>query len=127
MDKIFSDIDFSFRSHPVTGDISTLNDEIAIKKSIENLILTNFYERKFQHQIGTPANALMFENYTPLVESNLRKSIIQVVENYEPRVVLDQVNVEYIESELAIYITIYFRIVNTLTPVTFNLILRRTR
>lgn len=127
MDKIFSDIDFSFRAHPITGDISTLNDEIAIKKSIENLILTNFYERKFQHQIGTTSNALMFENYTPLVESNLRKSIIQVVENYEPRAVLDEVNVEYIESELAIYITIYFRIVNTLTPVTFNLILRRTR
>ena len=45
--RIYKDISLSFSKHPVTGDIAKLSDADAVKRSVRNLINTNFYERVF--------------------------------------------------------------------------------
>ena len=59
--NIFKDISLSFARHPITGDIAKLSDVDAVKRSVRNLINTNFYERPFHPEIGSDIRATLFE------------------------------------------------------------------
>ena len=48
----YSDLDLDFMINPVTGDINKKKGTDAIKRSIRNLIFTNYYERPFKSKIG---------------------------------------------------------------------------
>ena len=41
----YSDLDLDFIAHPTTGDVVKKTGVDAIKRSVRNLILTNFYDR----------------------------------------------------------------------------------
>jgi phage baseplate assembly protein W len=125
--RIFSDLDFNFTAHPVTKDVSRRYDENAVKTALKNLILTRNYERPFHSEIGSPIRSLMFEPATPMLGIMLRQAIFDVVNNFEPRVQLTEVNVNVSDENNAIYITIQFKIVNTERPLTLDLTLERTR
>jgi phage baseplate assembly protein W len=125
--RIFSDLDFNFTAHPVTKDLSRRFDENAVKTALKNLILTRNYERPFHSEIGSPIRSLMFEPATPMLGVMLRQAIFDVVNNFEPRVQLTQVDVSVSDENNAIYITIEFKIVNTERPLTLDLTLERTR
>jgi phage baseplate assembly protein W len=89
-DTLYSDLNLSFIPNPVTGDINPIKDIEAIKKSVVNLILTNFYERPFQPEIGCGVRGLLFELADPITITDLEYAARQVIENFEPRVaVLD--------------------------------------
>ena len=125
--RIFSDLDFNFTAHPVNKDVSRRFDENAIRTSLKNLILTRNYERPFHSEIGSPIRSLMFEPATPMLGVMLRQAIFDVVNNFEPRVQLTQVDVTVSDENNAVYITIEFKIVNTERPLTLDLTLERTR
>jgi phage baseplate assembly protein W len=124
---IFSDIDLRFEKHPVTGDVARkINDE-AIKTSMRNLILTKFYERPFNSALGSPISNLLFEPFTPMLGSVIKKSIEQVLTNYEPRIDLESVTVEVKPDDSEVNISVYYRILGSQALKTFSLILERTR
>jgi phage baseplate assembly protein W len=125
--RTFSDLDFNFLVHPRTKDVSTRYDEDAIKQSLRNLILTRNYERPFRSYLGSQVNALLFEPISPLLTSMLEKAISDVIQNFEPRVDLLNVVVQYSPQNNDVYVTISFKIRNTQTPMSVNLILERTR
>ena len=125
--RIFSDLDLNFTAHPVTKDISRRYDENAIKTSLKNLILTRNFERPFHSEIGSPINALLFEPPSPMLNITLQRAIVDVVNNFEPRVDLLDVNVLSSPDENSLYVTITFKIVNTQQPLTLDLTLERTR
>jgi phage baseplate assembly protein W len=125
--RIFSDLDLNFTAHPVTKDISRRYDETAIKTSLKNLILTRNFERPFHSEIGSPINALLFEPASPMLNITLQRAIVDVVNNFEPRVDLLDVNVLSSPDENSLYVTITFKIVNTQQPLTLDLTLERTR
>lgn len=125
--RIFKDLDLMFTAHPVTGDIARKYDENAIKQAVKNLILTQNYERPFHSEIGSQVRALLFENATPMTKALLKKTITDVINNFEPRVNLLDVGVQFLEDRNAVNIEILFKIKNTFTPLTVNLVLERTR
>lgn len=125
--RTFSDIDLRFNAHPVTGDIVPLIDVDAIKVAVKNLILTQFYERKFHSEIGSQVNGLLFENHSPMLDVLLKRAITTTIDNFEPRVRLIDVYVNSSPDNNAVYITIEFRIINTQTPITLDLVIQRTR
>lgn len=125
--RIFSDLDLNFTAHPVTKDITRRYDENAIKTSLKNLILTSNYERPFHSEIGSPIKRLLFEPATPMLENMVQRAIIDVVSNFEPRVVLIDVLVNLSPDTNSLYVTIEFKIVNTESPLTLDLVLERTR
>ena len=123
----YKDLDLDFIPNPATGDINILNGEQAIKRSIRNLVLTNFYERKFQSVIGSDASALLFDLATPLTAIYLQNAISAVINNFEPRVrLLSVVAVADIDKQ-GFNIRMEYVILNTETPATFNLFLERIR
>jgi phage baseplate assembly protein W len=111
----------------VTGDIVRRFDENAIKTSLKNLIMTANYERPFHSEIGSPIKRLLFEPVTPMLEVMLRRSIIDTIDNFEPRVQVLDVIVVVSEDEYDVSVTIEFQILNTNQPLTLDLTLERTR
>lgn len=123
----FSDIDLNFTAHPVTGDIAIRYDEDAIKASVKNLVLTRNYERAFHSEVGSPVKGLLFELATPMLSTTLKRVIGDLINNFEPRVTLTNIDVNTSLDNNSVYISIYFTILNTLRPLTLDLTLERTR
>ncbi len=125
--RIFSDLDFNFTAHPVTKDVVRRYDEESIKASLKNLILTRNFERPFHSEIGSPIRAMLFEPATPMLAVTMKQAIIDVINNFEPRVNIIDVYVDVDSDSNAIDVSIEFKIVNTERPITLDLTLERTR
>jgi len=123
----YSDLNLDFMTHPTTGDVMKLTGEEAIKRSVRNLILTNFYDRPFRSYIGTNVNRLLFENPSPLTANFLRDAIKEVVGNYEPRVDVRDVSVVFDNDNNGFIATIIFNVLNRLEPLTTVIFLERVR
>lgn len=125
--NVFTDIDLNFTAHPVTGDVVRRTNENAIKQSVKNLLLTRNFERPFHSEIGSPIRQLLFDLPGPMFAMSLRRAIIDVINNFEPRVNVIDVVVNDQSDSNSVYVTLIFNIVNTSTPITLDLALERTR
>ena len=125
--KIYSDIDFTFKPLPVTGDIALSYDDQSVIRSVRNLLLTNFYERPFQPNLGSNVNAILFEMSDSLTSNILDNEIRTVIKNYEPRVKINQLIVTPSPDENSFNLSMSFFIGNNTKPTTVNLLLQRSR
>ena len=125
--RIFSDLDLNFTKHPVTKDITRRYDDDAIKQSVKNLLLTRNFERPFHSEIGSPIRQLLFDNPGPMFNVMLQRAVIDVINNFEPRVNIIDVRVDDYSDANEVYVTLEFTIVNTERPITLELALERTR
>lgn len=125
--KDYSDLDLDFMPHPTTGDVMKKTGVDAIKRSVRNLILTNFYDRPFRSYIGSGALKLLYENANPITANFLNNAIREVVENYEPRVRVDNIVVNFDYDNNGYNATLFFTILNRNEPVVINLFLERIR
>lgn len=123
----YTDLDLDFLPNPATGDINIVGGEQAIKRSIRNLVFTNFYERKFQSTIGSDVNALLFDLATPLTSVYLENSIKSVINNFEPRVIMNNVTVREDLDNNGYNVTMEYTILNRNLPVISTLFLERIR
>jgi phage baseplate assembly protein W len=123
----YSDLNFNFTEHPKTADVTKKTNEEAVKQSVRNLVLTSYYERPFHPEIGSPVYSLLFDNIDVNTRNFLKTSIIQLIENYEPRVEVIDVLVDVDPSNNALSIDILFKIINTTNPITINVLVDRVR
>ena len=56
--RIYKDLNLNFTANPVTGDVATITDVNAVKRSVRNLLLTNHYDRPFHPEIGSNISQL---------------------------------------------------------------------
>ena len=125
--RTFKDLDFSFAAHPVTKDISRKFDENAIKASVKNLVLTSNYERPFHSELGSSVRRLLFNLPSPMFVFSLKRAIMDVIHNYEPRVEIIDVVVSDNLDQNEVLVRIEFKIVNTERPLSVEIILERSR
>lgn len=125
--RLFSDLDLSFEKHPSTKDIFAKYDDNAVKNAVKNLILTKHFERPFHSEIGSNVNAMLFEPATPATTAIIRQNIIDVINNFEPRVEITQIDVESSPDSHDMFVRIIFKIRNTQRPITVEFTLDRTR
>ena len=123
----FRDIDLDFQRNFVTNDVNVVEDVIAIKRSVKNLVQTNFYERPFHPELGCGVRQLLFENFTPLTAIYMRRKIEEVLTNYEPRISLTGVNVDDDQDRNRIVVDIHFRIIGIDGPQVVSTFLQRIR
>lgn len=123
----FRDLNISFNPHPVTGKVAPLKDEAAVKRALRNLILTNHYERPYNHLVGGNIASKLFENMDNITAMEVKKDIEQAIRNYEPRVELYNVFVDADEEANGLNVTIVFRLVNQTQPIETNIFLERVR
>lgn len=123
----YSDLDLDFFAHPATSDVSRKTGEEAIKRSIRNLVLTNFYDRPFRSYIGGNVHKMLFENITNLTAINMQEAVAEVIKNFEPRVDLMQVIVKPTEDENTIVVGLKYLIKNRIEPTITTIFLERIR
>ena len=124
MKPLYVDFDSTFDVHPVTGDLPLLVDENAVKRSIRNLILTNYYERPFQPRAGSQVTGAQFENYNPISIEILRQNVEEVISNSEPRARLIRVVIKQRDLN-SVDVTIVFALLNNTREVQMSLLLNR--
>ena len=125
--RTFKDLNLDFTRNTVTNDVVKIEDVEAIKRSVRNLVNTNFYERPFHPELGCGARQLLFEPFTPVTSIFLRRKIEEVITNYEPRARLDQVIVTESPDRNAIEVRVVFYCMNIANPVTVLTTLQRIR
>jgi phage baseplate assembly protein W len=125
--KIYSDIDFTFTKKPVVGDVALSFDDLAVVRSIRNLLLTKHYERPFNPDIGSNIDAILFEPISPVTATSLEKEVELVIKNYEKRAKLKEIVVAPYPDKNSYEVTISFYIENATLPTTVTLLLERNR
>ena len=125
--KKWSDFDLDFSAHPNTGDLSMKKDEAAIVRSVRHLLLTNYYEKPFHPEIGSNLVRQLFEPMTIQTTLNIKQSIIDAINNYEPRVQINEINVQPRENENGYVIFLRFFIINEEVERVTQFFLERTR
>jgi len=125
--KPHRDLDLSLKIHPIRKDIIPLKDDAAIKNAIKNLLITNFYERPFQDDLGANLRGLLFEPAGVLTNIQLRDNIRFCIEKYEPRVNVNSIDITDVVDENRYIIKVIFTIKEFSTKDSVEMVLRRLR
>lgn len=126
--KLYKDLNIAFTKHPVSSDVTIKSNEESIKQSLKNLMLLGRDEKPFHPEIGGGLYDLLFENYDEVgTEDLLRTRIAGLVNRYEPRIELEGVDIDFIEEQNAVSITLYYVIVTTLVKTSAQIYLKVTR
>lgn len=125
--RLYKDLDLAMTPLPNTGDVGRRLDISAVKQALKNLLLTRYFERPFQPQLGSPLYQLLFEPLDAITAASIQQAIERVIQNYEPRVQIQYIAVAPNEDLNAYNVTIYFNIVGLRDPVTFSTTLTRLR
>ena len=126
--RAFKDISLSFSRHPVTNDLVVLKNEDAIKKSVINLCRTKLNERFFNELLGTRIEDSLFDLNNDDIASVLETEIETLLENYEPRITLNDVSVKAQQDNNDLYIRIGYLITGLpFPPQNIEFLLQPTR
>ena len=110
--RVYKDLNLNFSANPVTGDVATVTDVIAVKRSVRNLLLTNHYDRPFHPEIGSNVPYLLFENFGPITGNQLSRAIEEMIGNFEPRARVESVECNPVPDTNTYDIRIYFYVEN---------------
>ena len=140
----WADLDLDFTAHPVTKDIVRKTNVEAVKRSVRNLIQTNKYDKKFHPEVDGGVTRHLFGLATAATKHDIAEAISTCLTNYEPRVIVDRVNVlsnedaqiRHSQGGVSVSgnidrngfnVSIFFRIVNSPEPIEVSLFLERIR
>ena len=125
--EIHSDFHKDLALLPGRNDIGRLVNENAVKESIKNILLTNRGERMFQPRLGGDIHAMLFENVSPVTTIIMRDKIEDVLNAYEPRCGLLDVEVIGDIDSNTVKINVVFHVINSETPQTLSIDIDRVR
>lgn len=120
----YKDLSLDLIPHPVSGDVRPVVNEIAVRRSISNILKTKKGERIFNIDFGTSLQKYLFSVADALTEAEINKEVYETIKLYEPRVVVTSVSSK-VESE-GINIVIEYYIRNTLVQDSIQTLVTRT-
>jgi phage baseplate assembly protein W len=126
-DAIHSDFKTGFSVHPVKGDLLVNTNEDAIKRSIRNILLTDYYERPKQPTFGGNIRAMLFENFSASTIVTMKRMVELAITNYEPRAQVLDVIVSGDPDNNYITIKVVFSTSSRTEADTVDVILERVR
>jgi len=123
----FSDIDFNFIAHPITGDIVKQTDEDSVIQSVKTLILTRYYERHFHPEIGCQIHGQLFEMISDITADAIGDSIRGIIINWEPRADILTLDVTPDDANNGYSVFLKVKMKNILDPIDVTFFLTRSR
>jgi phage baseplate assembly protein W len=124
---VYSDFNHTFLPHPNTGQISRKVDIDAITLAVRNLLLTNKYERLRNPEYGGNIRRFLFEVLEPRIEREIEEHIEETIRRFEPRINLEEVKVQAVEEDNALYVKILFYIITEKELQDIDLVFYRVR
>lgn len=91
--KQYRDLNLKMTKNSTTGDLVKLSDSQSIKRSLSHLIKFNTSDKPFHPEISSQVRNLLFEPIDGITSNILVRMIENVINNYEPRVILAGVRV----------------------------------
>ena len=92
--RSFKDLSMSFKVNPLNDDLIPLKNEAAIARSIRNIVFTSPGEKIFNPEFGSEISKVLFENIDEISAISIKDEIETSIRNYEPRVQLEEVDIE---------------------------------
>jgi len=89
--QVFKDISMTFQSNPLNDDLIAIKNENAIARSLRNIVFTTPGEKFFNQSFGSRITESLFENIDEITATIIVDEIRQSIDNYEPRVEVDDV------------------------------------
>ena len=123
----FVDLDLDFTLNPITKDVSLKFNEEAVKRSVRNIVLTNYGEKPYTPEFGGNIKASLFENFTPVNVVTLKGQLESAIRNFEPRANLLKIEVTPDIDSNRLVVSVVFETVNSPEPVTIDIPLERIR
>ena len=87
----FKDISMTFQSNPLNDDLIAIKNENSIARSLRNIVFTTPGEKFFNQSFGSRITESLFENIDEITATIIVDEIRQSIDNYEPRVEVDDV------------------------------------
>ena len=87
----FKDISMTFQSNPLNDDLIAIKNDNAIARSLRNIVFTTPGEKFFNQSFGSRITESLFENIDEITATIIVDEIRQSIDNYEPRVEVDDV------------------------------------
>lgn len=113
-ERVYSDVDLSLEARTTSdGDVYKKTDAAAVKQSVKNLLLTNFYEKPYRPTFGGNLNDLLFELGDERSGEQIISNIRDAMDRYEPRAKITNLKVNASPDYNTITIVMEFRIVET--------------
>lgn len=111
---IYNDLDFSLKKTD-TNDFNILNTEDTIKQSILNLVLTRIgFSAKFEKpSLGSGIYDLLSEKPTRFIALQIKDQIESSLENYEQRIIVDQISVSYDQTNNSFVVSLKYTIISS--------------
>ena len=119
--NVFSDLPMFLTKNSFTNDMNLKKDLACIRESIKNIVLTNTGERAFDYNFGGDIYGLLFENLDRYELSGYRIGLANKINNYEPRVEVNQINFVYGVNDIDITIEYSIVTLNTKDKITIKL------
>ncbi len=126
-EKRYSDVAIGFNMSPVTGNISRVTEDQAVKQALRTLILTNKGERLHQKSLGSSLMGMLFDPIDPVTANMISDSIEECIRNFEPRVSTIRVQVIPDVEKQQYRVNIFFRVINIPEIQQLDLTLKRVR
>ena len=108
----FKDLSLDFTPHPVSGDVRPIINEVAIKRSIINLIRTKKGTRPFNPLYGCNLSEYLFQYEHGFSEFNMKKEIIDAIVRHESRVIVNEIDIKYEDYGITLNIQYIIRNIN---------------
>ena len=125
--EYYSDFTNNLDKNPLTGYLARVTNEESIKQSLQNLIMTNRYERPFQPWIGSKIQSLLFEPFDSVTSSMLREEIMMTIQNCEPRVDVADVHISGDDNNNVFVKVVFYILSMPDQEFSLDLLLKRVR
>lgn len=129
--EIYSDLRKDLFLNPMSDcqnrDLVRKTNEEAVKESMRNLILIDKGERLMQPNLGADVRRLLFENYTVASIKVANQLILSTLTTFEPRADVIDVSITFIEESHRANINILFAIRLVEDPISFDIMITRSR
>lgn len=126
--QTFKDLNVTFKSHPVTGDLIVSKNEAAIKQAVINLLLTNKGERVFNSDLGSSISTYLFEPLDVGTAAIINSEIQETLRKYEGRIKVLSIDTTPNYEDNGFDVQLDFEIIGREDrPFSINFFLERTR
>jgi phage baseplate assembly protein W len=93
--NFYKDLPLDFTPHPVTGDVRPITNEVAVRRSLSNLINTTKGSRPFMPDYGSSVKNYLFSRNGAFTLYELKNSLKRDIEKYEKRISLRDIKISY--------------------------------
>lgn len=110
----YSDIPADFRRDEKNNDLGVVKNISAVQQSMVGIISTKKGSRPFNPNFGCDIHGSLFENMTDASMFTIEKSISSAIQQFEPRVRLQNVAITPNYDQNEYIVTIYYQLITDL-------------